>query len=331
MEAAVLRVKRKRGAEPAGALIIQCKRPRAEEEDSEEKEDSKEKEGAEAAAVRTQVFKLAATVSSQNEPLQKYVQEAISRDHDTRLHRPPIGNLQQIQRDLRASRDAERQARRYRLVSSLRPKCEEEEDGKSDNSQPASPADKPVPDTAEASEKAEADSKGKNEETFQVFDIEQEETEKETGDLKVSDPETIVCNSMKMIRERLAVSPGGHGSEHREDPEEFVYDIYYAESSPNNWIQAILSVQPYQYEQELMLEDDEPDEVYEDEDDENEENNWRNDYPDEEDEESSDREERYRGYYEDSDEDSGHGRGHAWDDYRLRSRDCEYAANEHSD
>ncbi|CAJ0948668.1 unnamed protein product [Ranitomeya imitator] len=188
MEAAVLRVKRKRGAEPAGALIIQCKRPRAEEEDSEEKEDSKEKEGAEAAAVRTQVFKLAATVSSQNEPLQKYVQEAISRDHDTRLHRPPIGNLQQIQRDLRASRDAERQARRYRLVSSLRPKCEEEEDGKSDNSQPASPADKPVPDTAEASEKAEADSKGKNEETFQVFDIEQEETEKETGDLKVSDP-----------------------------------------------------------------------------------------------------------------------------------------------
>ncbi|XP_073415985.1 probable RNA polymerase II nuclear localization protein SLC7A6OS isoform X1 [Dendrobates tinctorius] len=326
MEAAVLRVKRKRGAEPAGALIISCKRPRAEEE-----EESEAKAGSEGAAVRTQVFKLAATVCSQNEPLQKYVQEAISRDHNTRVHRPSIGNLQQIQKDLRASRDAERQASRYRLVSSLRPKCEQEEDGKSDNSQPASPVGNLGPETAKASEKDDANSKGRKEETFQVFDIEQEEAEKETGNLKVSDPETIVCNSMKMIRERLAVSPGGHGSEHREDPEEFVYDIYYAESSPNNWIQDILSVQPYHYEQELMLDDAEPDEVYEDEDDENEENNWRNDYPDEEDEECSDREERYRGYYEDSNEDSGHGRGHAWDDYYLRARDCEYAANEYSD
>ncbi|XP_073515411.1 probable RNA polymerase II nuclear localization protein SLC7A6OS [Phyllobates terribilis] len=323
MEAAVLRVKRKRGAEPAGALIISCKRPRTEEEEEER--------GAEAGAVRTQVFKLAATVSSQNEPLQKYVQDAISRDSDPRVTRPPIGNLQQIQKDLRASKDAERQASRYRLVSSLREKCEEEEDGKSDNSQPASPVDELVPETAEASKKDETDSKGRKDEIFQVFDIEQEETEKETGDLKVSDPETVMCNSVQMIRERLAVSEEGHSSEHRENPEEFVYDIYYAESYPNNWIQDLLSVQPYHYEQELMP-DDEPDEVYEDEDDENEENNWRNDYPDEEDEECSDREERYRGYYEDSDEDSGHGRGHAWDDYYLRSRDCEYfPESAHSD
>ncbi|KAM4017807.1 putative RNA polymerase II nuclear localization protein SLC7A6OS [Anomaloglossus baeobatrachus] len=295
MEAAVLRVKRKRGGEPAGALIISCKRPRAEERSPAAEHGS---EGA--GSVRTQVFKLAATVSSQNETLQKYVQEAISRDRDTRVHCPLIGNLQQIQKDLRASREAERQASRYRLVSSLRPKCEKEEDCKPDENQPTSPVQEYVPETAEASKKDETVSRGSKDEKFQVFDIEQEESEKETGDVKASDPETIMCNSMMMIRERLAVSQEGHGSEHRENPDEFVYDIYYAESSPNNWIQDILTVQPYYYEQDLVPEDDEPDEVYEDEDDENEENNWRNDYPDEE-EECSDREERYMGYYEDSD------------------------------
>ncbi|XP_056382396.1 probable RNA polymerase II nuclear localization protein SLC7A6OS [Hyla sarda] len=302
MEAAVLRVKRKRGADPVEALIISCKRPRAEDTP-------------ESGAVTTQVFKLAATVTSQNEPVQKYVQEALSRDRANQVHRPPIGNLQQIQKDLRTCRNAERQESRYRLVSSLRPKCEEGEDSKPDNSQPASPVEiqQHVPEKAEASSSSAAIPKGGKDETFQVFDIVQEETEKETLDQQASDPETIMCNSVQMIRERLTVSGEGQGSEHRENPEEFVYDIYYAESSPHKWIQDILSVQPYHYEQELMNDDVEPDEVYEDEDDENEEGNWRNDYPDEEDdEENSDREERYMGYYEEGDE---CGRGHAWDVY----------------
>ncbi|XP_040265774.1 probable RNA polymerase II nuclear localization protein SLC7A6OS [Bufo bufo] len=314
MEAAVLRVKRKRCADPAEALIISCKRPRAEEKTPE--------------SVTTQVFKLAATVTSQNEPVQKYVQEAISRDRATQVHRPHIGSLQRVQNDLRAWKDAERQESRYRLVSSLRPKC-----GEGDNSQPASPVEERqhVPEKVEASAKEDVDSR--TDETIQVFDIEQEEVEKEAVDVKASDPESIMCNSVKMIRERLAVSQEGQGSEHRENPEEFVYDIYYAESSPQDWIQDILSVQPYHYEQELMADDVEPHEVYEDEDDENEESNWRNDYPDEEeDEECSNREERYMGYYEDSDEDAGQGRGHAWDAYRHKAlRELEYDEEESSD
>lgn len=319
MEAAVLRVKRKRGAGPVEALVVSCKRPRAEEE------------AAGSSALTTQVFKLAATVTSQNEPVQKYVQEAISRDRTTQVHCPPIGSLQQIQKDLRDWRKAERQDSRYRLVSSFRPKWEEE-DGKSDNGQPASPVEdqQHVPEKVEASSKDESASKGEKDETFKVFDIEKEETEMGTTDLKASDPETIMCNSVKMIRERLTVSQEGQGSEHRENPDEFVYDLYYAESSPHNWIQDILSVQPYYYEQELMADDDVPDEVYEDDDDENEENNWRNDYPDED--ECSDQEARYMGNYEDSDEETECGRRPTRDDYCEKVlRVCEYDEEEHSD
>ncbi|XP_075693683.1 putative RNA polymerase II nuclear localization protein SLC7A6OS [Rhinoderma darwinii] len=319
MEAAVLRVKRKRGADPVEALIISCKRPRPEEETPE------------SAVITTQVFKLAATVTSQDDPVQKYVQDAISRDRATQVNRPPIGSLQRIQRDLRAFRDAERQESRYRLVSSLRPKCEEEEDSKSANSQPSSSLEEPqhVPKEEEASAQEEKVSKGAKEEAIQLFDIVQEETEKAAADPQACDPETIMCNSVKMIRERLTVSQEGQGAEHRENSDEFVYDIYYAESSPHNWIQDILSVKPYVYEQELTAADDEPDEVYEDEDDENEEGNWRNDYPDEE--ERSDQE-RYMGYYEHSDDESGHGRGHTWDVYCQKAiRECESGEEEYSD
>ncbi|KAG9468141.1 hypothetical protein GDO78_013691 [Eleutherodactylus coqui] len=304
MEAAVLRVRRKRGAEPAEALIISCKKPRVEKEESAP------------AAVTTQVFKLAATVTSQHEPVQQYVQDAISRDRTSQVHRPPIGSVQQIQKDLRALKDAERQESRYRLVSSLRPKCDE-----SDNSQPASPVEEQpdVPETSEASAKDEIAAKGEKDEAIQVFDVVQEETEEDTADPKACDPETIMCNSVTMIRERLTVSQEGQGSEHRENPEEFVYDIYYAESSAQHWIQDILSVQPYYCEPELVAAD-EPEEVYEDEDDENEENNWRNDYPDEEEEGGSDQEERYMGYYEDSDDGPERSRGDAWDAYWKKAQ-----------
>ncbi|KAM3918285.1 putative RNA polymerase II nuclear localization protein SLC7A6OS [Leptodactylus fuscus] len=313
MDAAVLRVKRKRGADPVEALIVCCKRARAEATQ-------------EAGNVTNQVFKLAATVSSQNEPVQKYVQEAIFRNQVSHVHHPDIGSLQRIQKDLRAWKNTERQESRYRLVSSLRPKCVEDDSRESENNQHDNPVKEQqhVPEKLEASAQDKMASSGSKDETFQVLDIVQEETKAETVDVKASDPETIMCNSVKMIRERLAVSQEGQGLEHRENPDEFVYDIYYAESSPHNWVQDILSVQPYYYEQELMDDNGEADEVYEDEDDENEENNWRNDYPDEE-EECSDREYRYMGYYEDSDEDTGH----EW--HRLRARECEYDENRDSD
>ncbi|XP_018421874.1 PREDICTED: probable RNA polymerase II nuclear localization protein SLC7A6OS [Nanorana parkeri] len=306
MEAAVLRVKRKRGADPAEALLISCKRSRTEEEAEEDP-----------GRVSRQLFRLAATVTSQDEPIQKYVHEALSRDRAAQAFNPTLGSLHRVQKDLRAVKETERQESRYRLISNLRPKCDDESGAR--NGQPASPVtdQTPVPGKVEAAACGDPDSPINAVGSFQVFDMVHEETEKEEVDLKKSDPETITCNSVEMIREHLTVSDEGLGSEHRENPDEFVYDIYYAESAPQIWIQDILSVQPYsQQQEELMPEDPEPEEVYDDEDDENEESNWRNDYPDEDDENDSDREERYMGYYEDSEED-GH-RGDSWKSYSQK-------------
>ncbi|XP_053304901.1 probable RNA polymerase II nuclear localization protein SLC7A6OS [Spea bombifrons] len=301
MEAAVLRVKRKRGADPAEALLISCKRLRVQQEE----------EAAAGAAVTTQVFRLAATVSSQNESLQKYVREAISRDRAVQMLRPSLGSTQRIQRDLRVLKDVQRQHSRYRVVSKLRPTCGEAEGTEDGSHQSPSPDGDHLP--SEPNTEASAHGKDDKEATggshFQLFDMVQEELDAPLLK-KESNPETILCNSVKMIREHLAVSDESKGLEHRESSEEFVYDIYYAEASKLDWIQDILSVQPYTQEHELVPDDPEPEEVYEDEDDENEESNWRNDYPDEED---SDMEERYQGYYEDSDEED------AWSTFRRHN------------
>nr|DBA17011.1 TPA: hypothetical protein GDO54_002528 [Pyxicephalus adspersus] len=314
MEAAVLRVKRKRGADPADALVISCKRLRAEEEE----------ENREPGQVDNQLFKLAGTVTSQNEPIQKYVHEAMSRDRAARAINPSDSSLQRIQNDLRSLKWTQRQESRYRLISNLRPQCDGQDSGEG-KGQPASPVTdgKPAPGTVEASESEIPDSPINASGGFQVFDIVQEEAEQEKaeeeGASSKESPETITCNSVKMIREQLTVSD--EGCDHVENPDEFVYDIYYAESSPHTWIQDILSVRPYLYDHDLVLEEEEmEEEFYEDEDDENEENNWRNDYPDEEDEEEEgeDRREgeaRYGGYYEDCDEEDGR-KGYFWQSYR---------------
>lgn len=69
-----------------------------------------------------------------------------------------------------------------------------------------------------------------------------------------SDPEAILCNSVKMIREKLSVSTHGAGTEHREKEDDYVYDLYYQETATPGWIQDILSVRPYTEEGELVSE-----------------------------------------------------------------------------
>lgn len=67
-----------------------------------------------------------------------------------------------------------------------------------------------------------------------------------------SDPEAILCNSVKMVREKLSVSTHGAGTEHREKEDDYVYDLYYQETATPGWIQDILSVRPYTDEGELV-------------------------------------------------------------------------------
>lgn len=55
-----------------------------------------------------------------------------------------------------------------------------------------------------------------------------------------------------MIRERLNVSEDGKKVEHCEKEDDYVYDIYYMETSAPGWIQNILYVQPYREEYELV-------------------------------------------------------------------------------
>ncbi|NXS81802.1 S7A6O protein, partial [Erpornis zantholeuca] len=269
--------------------------------------------------VETNLFKLVATVSSKNEPVQKYVKDAITRDKAAQSLRPSSGSTQRILQELRSARQEKRKENRYRVISSHRPNCPEtpapatlgEAALHGDRSDSATQEDA-SPESGAVHKSSDCCGK------FQLFDIVQEE--ETVGDSsgmaanpQKTDPDAILCNAVEMIRERLNVSEDGK-KEHSAKEDEYVYDIYYKETSAPDWIENILSVQPYREEYEWVNDDPGPEEVYEDEDDENDENNWRNDYPEEEEflaeeDGEKDSEESF------SDEDQCY-RRRTWDKYR---------------
>lgn len=69
------------------------------------------------------------------------------------------------------------------------------------------------------------------------------------------DPEVILCNNTKLLRERLSISGERLGGEHREQDDDYVYDLYYQETVTPGWIQDILSVRAYANEGELVCVD----------------------------------------------------------------------------
>ncbi|XP_064016512.1 probable RNA polymerase II nuclear localization protein SLC7A6OS isoform X2 [Pogoniulus pusillus] len=273
--AAVLRIKRKRGGtEPAEALLLACKRLRTEE-------------GNDAQPVEKTLFKLVATVSSKNEPVQKYVQKAIARDKAVQSLQPSLGSTQRILQELRSSTEQKRKESRYRVIASHRPSCAETA-AAVPNAEASSGGDRTDSEAREDASQKESTAVDKSLDCcgkFQLFDIEQEEelegdSSEAAANPQKTDPDVILCNAVEMIRERLHVSEDSRKGDHEKE-DEYVYDIYYMETAAPGWIQNILSVQPYQEEYELVPDDHGPAEIYEDEDDENDENNWRNDYPDE--------------------------------------------------
>ncbi|XP_053127168.1 probable RNA polymerase II nuclear localization protein SLC7A6OS [Hemicordylus capensis] len=304
--AVLLRVKRKRGGPvPAEALVLACKRLRTEEEAAAAAQDGVEKN----------LFKLVATVASENEPIQKYVQEAFAKGKAAQLLRPSLGSAQRVMQSLRSSKQANRQESRYRLVASHRPNLTDGEKvvldasgvESGENSQLVSEAKKDV------SQKESHDTSDYCGE-FQLLDIVQEEdVEKDTAVhlKKPDDPDVILCNAVEMIRQRLTVSGSSKEAECSTKGKEYVYDIYCIETAPPGWIENILSVQPYTQECELVDGDHISEEIYDDDDDENNENNWRNDYPDED--EVFSEEESESGSI--SDEDSGYIR-RTWSKYQ---------------
>ncbi|XP_074864864.1 putative RNA polymerase II nuclear localization protein SLC7A6OS isoform X2 [Carettochelys insculpta] len=313
--AAVLRVKRKRGgSEPAEALVIACKRLCTEQGPAPARD-----------SLERSLFKL-------NEPIQKYIQEAVTRDKAAQILRPSLGSTQRIIQDVRSTKQVKRQENRYRIITSHRPNCAERETIAFD------------PDSKEANEGDKLEAKKESLQQgstatysssscfkeFQLFDILREEevgrdTEVTAANAqKVEDPDVILCNAVEMIRERLTVSENNKGAEHSLKEDEYVYDIYYMETFTSGWIQDILSVQPYTQEYELVDDDHVSEEIDDDEDDENSENNWRNDYPDEdeflpEEDENSDREGTDRELEDGSfsDEDDRGIRRRTWDKYHC--------------
>ncbi|XP_006860282.1 PREDICTED: probable RNA polymerase II nuclear localization protein SLC7A6OS [Chrysochloris asiatica] len=289
---AVLRVKRKRTAEPAEALVLACKRLRGPTVESEPQRTPPQGLPREA---ENNVFQLVATVRSQEEPFQPLVRAVL---------RPSGGCQQRIRRDLRATAQEIRQEGRYRVVSSRR----------------SSGTILGFQESEDEPEKPEAAS----DTGFQLFDLVHEEGDPEataTDSCQVSDPDVILCNSTQLIRERLTISEEGPGVGHREEVKDgdYVYDIYYLEMATPGWIENILSVQPYSQEWELVNDDQQPEDVYEDEDDENSENNWRNEYPEEksseeEEEEDSRGSDEYDGL---SEEERGSHRPQVWSKYPL--------------
>ncbi|XP_004690499.1 PREDICTED: probable RNA polymerase II nuclear localization protein SLC7A6OS [Condylura cristata] len=286
---AVLRVKRKRSAEPAEALVLACKRLR---DSADESTAQTSLEGLEKAA-ENNVFQLVATVRSQEEPVQPLLREAL---------RPSQGSQQRIRRDLRASARETRQEGRYRVVSSRRSL--------------GIPSNGPVSEGAPENPGATEDA------GFQLFDLVHEEGDTEAASArsyKASDPDVILCNSVELIRERLTISEDGpRVGQQEEQKDDYVYDIYYLEMATPGWIENILSVQPYSQEWELVNDDQQPEDIYEDEDDENSENNWRNEYPEEEEDSDGDKDSRGSDEYNSlSEEEGGHRRPQLWSKYPV--------------
>ncbi|KAM8762373.1 putative RNA polymerase II nuclear localization protein SLC7A6OS [Acanthopagrus schlegelii] len=282
----ILRVKRKRGTDPADALLLACKRIRPETSQNSGETVPEPNE----AEVENSVFKLVATVATQDSPVQTQVRQALARPRMAHALRPSAASSQRIIGDLRSTKWSTRREERYRILSSHRTGL-------------SNPAEQQTPQT-DASGDVEGTPKEQDKRwslgEIQVVDLLHENGEDpSSGKEQSTDPEVILCNSTKMLRERLCVSGERLGEEHRELDDDYVYDLYYQETVTPGWIQDVLSVRAYADEGELV-----PDlvvheeEVYEDEDDENEEANWRNDYPDEESGSDDDREERFGGYWE---------------------------------
>ncbi|XP_020487209.1 probable RNA polymerase II nuclear localization protein SLC7A6OS [Labrus bergylta] len=283
----ILRVKRKRGIDPADALLLACKRIRPEPSQTSGETVPEPNE----AEIENSVFKLVATVATQDAPVQTQVRQALARPRMAHPLRPSAASKQRIVGDLRSTKWSTRREERYRILSNLRTGV-------------SSPAEHPNPQTdapegAEETVKEHKTCLGE----IQVVDLvhedaEEEQEDKPSGKMLSSDPEVILCNNMKMLREHLSISGERLGEDQQEQEVDYVYDLYYQETVTPGWIQDILSVRAYADEGELVPDVVHEEEVYEDEDDENEEGNWRNDYPDEGSDADSDREERYGGYWE---------------------------------
>nr|XP_002127545.1 probable RNA polymerase II nuclear localization protein SLC7A6OS [Ciona intestinalis] len=276
--ATVIRVKRKRNAEPAEALLLACKRTKL-------NENFRGKSGmADIIQIEENVFHFAATVgasSSIDDGVTEKIQSAIStRNKLVSMYKPAVAAshpCKVLAGKLATQVKEEPPAKhKYKFISFCKGKEKSEgEKKRRRDSDPVSSSlcSKLFRHRANSSSDEEP-KKPKSKKLTALLDVEENLVKNDTPPCD-SD---ILCNTVAMLREKLTINPK------KQAEDDFVYDLYYCQNTAKNWnVQDLLYVQPCR---DLYLHIDpewtDPDKL-DDDDDSNDEDNWRNDYPDEED------------------------------------------------
>ncbi|XP_006817146.1 putative RNA polymerase II nuclear localization protein SLC7A6OS [Saccoglossus kowalevskii] len=333
--AAVIRVRRKRTADPADNLVFSCKKPKHGKCESETA-------GTDPLEVEN-VFRFAGT-SEEKDHRVEHIQHVIKSMKD-RLKRSGLNTgHEKLNAKTRELRKIASESNRFKVISNLRNikldvqektiiKTGSEETTPCTGAGDGKPNNVSVCDGAEAAaveaSLEESTTQTEANKLFCLYDVLQEVQE---GSKKEKSPKSrketpqnqdeLMCNNVRMIREKLTIEDETK-PKHREP--EYVYDFYYADPTSLDWsaLDNVVSVTGYN-DMELVYGEAEMDDEYcdDDDDDSNDESNWRNEYPDEEEHErdslSSD---------DDDDEDNYY---HQNDPYRRRDIDYEYEVQDYN-
>ncbi|XP_078345099.1 putative RNA polymerase II nuclear localization protein SLC7A6OS isoform X2 [Oculina patagonica] len=317
----VLRIKRKRTEDPLDALLVAqvLKKPYIAKNEECAKETTDLKHNDLTSTVE-RVFKFVGSVPQgddvkKKDLLAKIHKQSISHEKLAKSH---IHNQQTIQDRLRQQKKLLNQEARFKVISSNR----ENEADLASQSDSHSRLTEEEHKTDAASEEAVDDVDLEVQRLLSVYDLVKDEDSIKSDSKRqerlarkakqTEDVNAILCNSVKMIREKLTVSEEPKTDQKKSDKEGYVYDFYYPSDNFGR-LGDIVEVLPF--DSDLVHETLEGDfgEIYDDEDDSNDEGNWRNDYPDEDEQWSDSSQDRK--FYEDYGFDSDEGyRRHAFDE-----------------
>ncbi|XP_033113116.1 probable RNA polymerase II nuclear localization protein SLC7A6OS [Anneissia japonica] len=302
----LVRVKRKHTDDPVEALVLSCKRAKKGPTSSGGAKSSASSKSA-SSEVKN-VFRFAGTVAQKDQALPKHIEDVIQRgqlQYKTKGNIPAHVKAKQQQKQTSINN-------RYRMVAKHRGISLEKQNETLSVSNQDTEADKPkkvslrkkivrrlstksanrdhsasvVNATAGSSKEVEDEARR----LFNIYEVVQENLDDILSnkpaklaslDDEDDDDDVVMCNNVRMLREKLTISDG---DTHRRDTDEYVYDLYYAESSDFDFASehVVLGLDPYNLSQPVVTEEEE-DAGYgqDDDEDSNDENNWKNDYPDE--------------------------------------------------
>ncbi|XP_001634983.2 probable RNA polymerase II nuclear localization protein SLC7A6OS [Nematostella vectensis] len=265
----ILRVKRKRTDDPVEALVVSHILP-------SKKNKTEEKEAKDKSSAVDQVFTLLGTTADgDRSAAQKILKNIKSKPLSHANIKTQKALPEKLQTKLRKEKKKSHQDARFKLVSSNR---SSQADALHSTDEPCSTAPLAVDEDSSEFQSDEVQN------FLKVYDVIRDEDiaskDKLTPESKQEDTSALVCNSVKMVREKLAVS-NDKNQEYSIADKGYVYDFYYADDIINKDFGDVLEITGVNDDFMLEKMDQEFDEVFDDDDDSNDENNWRNDYPDE--------------------------------------------------